>query len=456
MSRIVSGSWPSLELLTANGQETASDGTYYWKTGPMNLSRRTILGMGTSLAATTALAACGTNQGPLGQTPSAGGKPALSQWYHEYGEDGVQDAVKKYAAEYPDATVTVQWNPGDYSKLLSAALLTDTVPDVFEAEMGASLDMILAGQVVDLSDIMKPVAETFNPAVMKRFTFKDKIYAIPQTIDMQLLYYRPSLLQKAGVEPPKTFADLTKAAAALRTATMGGFFAGNDGGVGVLANLLIWASGNDQLDAERTKAGFATQSFYDAVVAYREFFNSGSVLHSASGDWFTPGPFSNGETAMQWGGLWSLPEIKSALGDDVGVLPFPAIGSSGRQAVPFGAFGACVAAKGKNPEAAKAFVKWLWIDSEDKQVDFSTSYGTHIPAKPKLVDKAEKLASGPGAEAAKFVTDHGFASDIMWTGPLGDAFKAAITKCIKQNADPATEFAAVAEKAASELKRIGS
>ena len=49
----------------------------------------------------------------------SGAKPQLSQWYHEYGEDGVEDAVKRYAAAYPDATVTVKWNPGDYEKLVA-------------------------------------------------------------------------------------------------------------------------------------------------------------------------------------------------------------------------------------------------------------------------------------------------------------------------------------------------
>ena len=422
----------------------------------MNLTRRHVLGLTSSIAAAATLAACGTNTGGLGSSsPSASGsKPTLSQWYHEYGEDGVQEAVKRYAAAYPDATVNVQWNPGDYGKLLSAALLTPNVPDVFEVEQGGSLDMIKAGQLADLTDIMSPVAAQFNPAVLKRFTFQDKVHGIPQTIDMQLLYYRPSLLAKANLQPPRTFAELVAAAKAMKTSAMGGFFAGNDGGIGVLSNMLVWASGNEQLNADRTAVGFLSQSFYDAVVAYRDFFASGDLLQTASAEWYTPTPFVNGETAMQWGGLWSLPDIKKAFGDDVGVLPFPAIGASGRAAVPFGAFGACVAAKGAHVDAAKAFVKWLWIDQEDYQVDFSNSYGTHIPAKTALVAKADKLATGAGADAAKFVAENGFASDIMWSGALGDAFGAAVTKVVKDKADPKTEFEAVGARAVEELKRI--
>ena len=79
-----------------------------------------------------------------------GAKPKLAQWYHEYGEDGVQEAVKRYAKAYDKADVTVKWNPGDYDKLVSAALLTANVPDVFEYGNGPTLDMIKAGQVLDL------------------------------------------------------------------------------------------------------------------------------------------------------------------------------------------------------------------------------------------------------------------------------------------------------------------
>ena len=291
----------------------------------MNLTRRNVLGLGGLTAAAT-LSACGSNTG-LGGKESSDGGPALTQWYHQYGEEGVKEAVERYAAEYTAAKVDVKWNPGDYGSILAAQLLTDDVPDVFEVEQGGSLDMIRSGQLEDLTALIAPVRDDFNEAVIKRFTFDGKIHGIPQTIDMQLLYYRPSLLQAAGVTAPATFEDLVKAANAVATSDMGGFFAGNKGGVDVLGTLLIWASGHDQLDADRTVAAFLTDDFYAALSAYRDFYQSNGLLKAASADWFSGAAFVNGETAMQWGGLWSLPEIIAAHGDDVGVLPFPAIGA---------------------------------------------------------------------------------------------------------------------------------
>ena len=430
----------------------------------MAIPRRRFLSLTGGLAAAAAgLAACGSNTGrpEAGSSSSASasgggaGDVELTQWYHEYGENGVEDAVKRYAAAYDQAEVTVKWNPGQYEKALSAALLTNDVPDVFEYGNGPTLDMIKAGQVVDLTDTLGEAKSQFAASVLAAMTWDDKIWAIPQTVDMQMLYYRKSLLEKAGVQPPQTFAELVTAARAVQTKDIGGFFAGNDGGVGVLGNQLIWASGLEQINAEKTGIGFDEPAMYDALTQFRDLSEDG-LLDSASKDWFDAAPFINEETAMQWTGLWVLPDVQEAFGDDFGVVPFPAIGASGRQVVPFGAFSSCVSAKGTDPEAAKAFVKWLWVDQEADQVDFSNSYGTHIPAKPALVPQATKIAEGAGAEAARFVTDFGHAPSLLWTPASQQAYVAALSNVVRKNADPQKEIGAVAARAQAEIKRVNS
>ena len=137
----------------------------------MNLTRRSVLGFG-GLAAAAALSACGSNTG-LGGKESSGGGPTLTQWYHQYGEEGVKEAVERYAAEYTAAKVDVKWNPGDYGSILAAQLLTNDVPDVFEVEQGGSLDMIRSGQLEDLTEMIAPVRDDFNEAVIKLITLDE-------------------------------------------------------------------------------------------------------------------------------------------------------------------------------------------------------------------------------------------------------------------------------------------
>ncbi len=426
----------------------------------MPISRRRLLALTGGLAASAlGVTACGSNTGRPDPASSseAGGSvalPQLSQWYHEYGEEGVQEAVKRYAAAYDKAKVTVKWSPGEYEKAVSAALLTSKVPDVFEYGNGPTLDMIKAGQVLDLTDTIGDARSEFSPPVIAPMIWEDKVWAIPQTVDMQMLYYRKSLLDKAGVKPPTTLAELIDAAKAVQTKDVGGFFAGNDGGLGVLGALLIWSAGFEYLNADKTGIGFADPAMYDGLKQFAGFTKDNGLLESASTDWFDAAPLVNGETAMQWSGLWVLPQVEEAFGDDFGVVPFPAIGASGRQAVPTGAFSAVVAAKGVDPDAAKAFVKWLWVDKEDFQVDFSNSYGTHIPAKTALAPQADKLATGAGAEAAKFVTQFGHGPDLLWTPATAQAYTSALGNIVKKGANPQAEIAKVASKAQQEIKRV--
>ena len=192
----------------------------------MSISRRHLLG---GIAATAVLSACGSNSGGVdngsANASSRTGTTKLTQWYHEYGEKGVRDAVQRYAADYKKSEVSVKWNPGDaYMKLLSTTLLSGSgVPDVFESENGATLDMIQQGQVTDLTELIGDDKDKFSSRVLDRMTLDGKIYAIPMAVDMQMLYYRPSLLEKAKVSAPKTFAELTEAAKAVKTDSMGGF-----------------------------------------------------------------------------------------------------------------------------------------------------------------------------------------------------------------------------------------
>ncbi len=129
---------------------------------------------------------------------AAAGKPTLSQWYHQYGEAGTQQAVERYAASYPAAKVNVQWVPGDYDTKVASSLLTNSGPDVFEAGNGPNIDQIQGGQVVSLDGILDGAAQDFTQSLIQRMTYKGKLYAVPQVIDMQLLVYRKSMLQGRG------------------------------------------------------------------------------------------------------------------------------------------------------------------------------------------------------------------------------------------------------------------
>lgn len=321
-------------------------------------SRRQVLGLGGAALASAALAACGGNTGRESDdrsTTAAGGKPIVDQWYHQYGEKGTEAAVKRYAAAYDRAKVTVQWIPGNYDQKASAALLTKSGPDVFEYGNGPTIDMITGKQVVPVTDLLGPARSDFTSSLLERMTYQGQLYGIPQVVDMQLFLYRKSMLKKAKVKPPETFDDLIAAAGKLTRGKVKGLFLGNDGGAGTMGGPVLWSSGHDYLTAE-DKPDFNNADVIGALTKLHKLFGSGHLLLGAPADWSDPSAFIQGLTAIQWTGLWVLPQVQKALGDDFGVLPFPAIGP-GKPSVPVGAYASAVSARAKDVDAAKSTLR---------------------------------------------------------------------------------------------------
>ncbi|MBL1080861.1 sugar ABC transporter substrate-binding protein [Streptomyces actinomycinicus] len=410
-----------------------------------SFSRRTLLAAG---AGAGILTACGSNTGRGG----GGSGPRLSHWYHQYGEAGTEQAVQRYAAAYQKARVGIEWRPGNYDQQTAAALLTDSGPDVFEAD-GPTLDQIRGGQVLDLTELVDGVKGDFRPAVLGPKTYEGKVWAIPQVVDMQLLYYRKSLLEDAGVEPPTTLDALVDAAGKLTDDKVKGLFLGNDGGAGALGGTPLYAAGL-QLVTEDGGVGFDGPAAARTLGKLHRLHADRSLLLGAPTDWSDPAAFVQGLTAMQWSGLWALPQVRKELGDDFGVLPFPEDGSDGRPAVLVGAYGAAVSARSRNKEAAKEYVRWLWVERIDYQRDFALSYGFHIPARISLAARAPELEEGPAADAVRFTADHGHAQPLLWTPACRTAYQDALSRIIRSGADPESELRAVVRKVSAELDRV--
>jgi multiple sugar transport system substrate-binding protein len=388
--------------------------------------------------------------------PRSGDLPTLSQWYHEYGEEGTLEAVQSYAAAFPDANVEVEWISGDWETAMAAALLTDEGPDVFEWVNGPNIDMIQSGQVVPLDDVLGEEADDFDQRLISRMTWDGHLWAVPQMIDMHVLLYRKSLLEEAGVEPPTTLDELIAAAGALTTGDTKGLFVGNDGGVGLLAGYPLWSAGADYL-TEDNQFGFANDAVYASFAKLHELFQGDSLLLGAPTDWFDPGSFINQLTAMQLTGLWTFPQIlESEVGEDFDVIAWPQLdASTGSPSLPFAALSSTVSSRTADVDLAKAFVRWLWVDETDKQLDFATSYGFHLPVRSSLQQEADHLESGPAATTVGLVNEYGRIQEpLLWTPASREAYNDARARIIAEGADPETEIAAVREVVEAELERV--
>jgi len=379
----------------------------------------------------------------------------LTQWYHQYGEAGTQEAAQRYAEEYttvnPNVEVEMVWVPGDYAAtVLPAALLTNEGPDVFEGS--PTVAMVQAGQIVPLDDLFTPeVKADFHPNDINAATIDGQIYAIKMVDDTGLLYTRTSMLEEAGVQPPTNMDEVIAAAQALDTGRVKGLFLGNDGGISALLYIAPWSAGSDFLDPAANRITFDNPRTVLAYEKVRELNQSGALLVGAPTDWWDPSAFTQGLAAMQWTGLWAMPGIREGVGDDFGISAWPALDAEGAPATFWGGWATMVNAKSQHVEEAKQFAKWLWIDNVANQTDWNLSYGFHVPPRESVAAEAEPLQSPPASDAVQLFYDHGKILPPQWTAAMNTTLTGALSNIIQNNADVAAEVTAAAQACQREL-----
>ena len=412
-----------------------------------NWSRRSLLLAAAGTAAAGTLAACGGNNG---RGVGSGSGKQLTQMFHAYGEAGTEQAIKRYAAAYKGANVSTQWiTSSDFESKLFATLLTKNAPDLFEFH--PQIQMVKSGQVADLSDIVNPVKDDFNPADIASHTVDGKIYGVRMIDDPQFFFYRPSLFEKAGVKVPETLDELMEAAAKLTTGKVKGLYVGND--LHAVVNPLIWSAGADTLNS-KNEIAYHTPGVIEGLKKMRTLFTSGHLLLGAPTDFWDPSSLSQGLCAIQFCGMWAMPQFQKALGDDIGVFPFPKVTDDGKPSVYNGGWSMFVNAKGDNVDAAKEYVKWLWIDQKKYQEEWATSFGFHIPPRTSIAQSATKLKSGNAAEGVKLFNEFGHFDNIGWTQAMITSLEDVFANSVRKSMDPEAALDKADAAVNRELKKL--
>ncbi|MFJ1792104.1 ABC transporter substrate-binding protein [Kitasatospora griseola] len=418
------------------------------------LDRRRFL-TGSLLIAAGAVVGTGCSTDPTGG--SSGGRTTLNVWYHAYGEAGTQQAALRYATAFtkanPDIAVKVTWVPGDYAGKLHAGLLTDAAPDVFEI---GDFDDGLAhrGQLAPLDDLYGDARADFGAAALDTVTVDGRPYGVKAVEDVMMLYYRKSALAAAGITPPTTFDALAGAAKALSTGKSKGLYLGTDG-AGDGPALVVMSTGGELVTPDG-KVAFGSPQALEALTAFKRLHDEKSLLLGFTTDWWDPSAFTRGTAAMQWCGLWAMPAVRSALGDDFGVLPWPAFREGGTPVLRVGGWTSCVNAKGRHVDAAKTYVRWLWVQQSDLQRDFAESYGLHVPPRTSVAATATALTAGPAKETVELARRYGRHYPGTWNTAVSTAFNAAAAKIATGQGDPAALLADAAGRAQSEIdKQLG-
>ncbi|MET7279071.1 ABC transporter substrate-binding protein [Kribbella sp. NPDC005582] len=170
-------------------------------------------------------AACGGgDDGKSGSNGSAGGAlEGRGPIKFATGKDtsgNLTNQVAAWNSQHPDEQVTVTELPESADQqrqqMISNAQIKSDEFSVLNLDVVWTAEFAANRWITPLPEDQFPDLGKLLPSTVETGKYRDKLYAVPVTSDGGLLYYRKDLLDKAGVKPPTTWAEMKDACAKVK------------------------------------------------------------------------------------------------------------------------------------------------------------------------------------------------------------------------------------------------
>ncbi len=312
--------------------------------------------------------------------------------------------IKQFEAEHPQIAVKEETLPASTDEQ-HQYYVTNLAGGAADFDV-LSLDVIWvqefarAGWLKDISPLL-PLAERgeFFPGPMRAVTYKDKIYAVPWYIDAGLLYYRRDLLQKYGFTPPKTWAELVRAATTITSLEPGiyGFIWQGKQYEGLVCNALeyMWGHGGEVI--KDGQAVIYSPQNVAALQFMRDLIKKQRIspeLVTTAIEEPTRHIFGQGKALFMrnWPYAWNIfQQADSPIRGRVGVSALPAF-SEHTSASTLGGWQLGINKYSKHPRIAGKLIKFLTSPATQKEMALAIGYK---PTRMKLYRDADLLREQP-------------------------------------------------------------
>ncbi|WP_210576274.1 extracellular solute-binding protein [Streptomyces sp. GESEQ-4] len=337
----------------------------------------------TALVASLALAAtaCGSD----GDSGDKADGPVTITWWDTSNATNeaptYQALIKEFEAANKDVKVKYVNVPFDQAQnKFDTAAGASGAPDVLRSEVGWTPAFAKKGYFLPLDGTEALADESkFQPSLIEQAKYEGKTYGVPIVTDTLALVYNKELFEKAGVEAPKTWDDLKKAAATIKDKTgVDGYWGSTQA---YYAQSFLYGEGTDTVDAEAKKITVDSAEAKKAYGTWLELFD-GKGLHKAdtTADAYAhiQDAFVNGKVAAIIQGPWEITNFYkgSAFKDkqNLGIATVPA-GSSGKAGAPTGGHNLSVYAGSDEAkqQAALKFLKFMTSAKSQETVALKNS-----------------------------------------------------------------------------------
>ena len=333
------------------------------------------------------------------------GKVNLDVWVNT-GRDQFNIITDLINNNFKSDKATVSLAMVDTGDTLIKASLAGKGPDAaILMPMDTPMNLAARGALValeekDIDDIKSQFSmQSFNP-----FYYDGDLYAIPETMTFDVLFYRTDVFEEYGLTPPDTWEEFYKIIEIFQKDNLAvGVPEINSANMGVSLgistfNKFFMQSGGQYFNADQSKVMFNTQEAYDAFQRWVELYSK----YGLERDFNFYSRFRTGEMAMavqsynaynqlasaapEIRGLWAMAPIPGTLQEDDTVS----------RAEESTVTGCVILKKAENrgvKEEALSFIKW-WVSS-DTQVEYGqaleASMGVAARYTPANIDALKQM-----------------------------------------------------------------
>lgn len=305
----------------------------------------------------TSLIGCGSKSS---DSASVGGNQKITlKFWHIWTSDtdsnkqNVEAVIKEWNAANPNVQIESEGTENEaYKTKIKTAISANEAPDVFVTwGAGFSQPFIDAGKVLPLDDYIKDgTKDKLLTGTLTYLTYNNKVYGLPYTSDIGILYMNKDLFEANNVKMPETYDELLTAVKTFKAKGLTPMAVGEkDKWPGMFYyDALALREGGAKLsnDALNKKASFEDPVFVNAASKLKELIDAGAFNPAALGLTRDESevPFLQGKIPMYYNGSWlggTIDQANSAVKGKVVAMNFPALsgGKADKNEVLGGAIG---------------------------------------------------------------------------------------------------------------------
>jgi multiple sugar transport system substrate-binding protein len=343
------------------------------------VTRRGLLGMGVAAGIMT-LTACGSDSDKGSSNGSA--SLVMTVWGGDSDRTAYQQRIDLLVKKYPELSVKLQLIPQEYAQKVQTMIAGGNGPDIMEVAENVNV-YSSKNQLLPLDDLAKKagldVQQRFD-AIGSIYSYKDKLYAIPDRSGAMIVYYNKGLFDKAGIKPPSVDWTWNDALEAFKALTIPGKQWGY-GGAGWWAQWwsFVYQNGGKIIDPATGRPTVNSDQVVEALQWAGDLVNKHGVVPTAK-QYADMGPnmggdpaFASGKVAVNTTGFWAISGLaKSTVDWDIAPM-----WRGPQQAVTAFGSGLAISRTAKNPEAAFKAINFL-TSPEAQPVIIGT--GQDVPA----------------------------------------------------------------------------